>query len=273
MSRRRMRGPGPPHQPRPHRPLRFGVQVSMGRVLVLGSLRRAFKFVHGADTSGTGESRCGTGPRTAACVHWHSHDLIESLERRRLHRYIANCTALARVPPASCREKRTLLTGTPGRGLPSESAPKSMSRSAATASHASGVTGAPPADTALLAYSTVVASLWAAFLPAIRSAATGNVRWARGEATRGRPSPVQGHCIRATASRTVGLLLASNLHHLPHWYRPVALGLARERTANLIARKPVWRWQFLADLLCLAALPASNSDSGVGSLGLPGESA
>ena len=70
--------------------------VSMGRVLVLGSLRRAFKFVHDADTSGTGESRCGrgTGPRTAACVHQNSHDLIESLERRRLHRYITSSTAL-----------------------------------------------------------------------------------------------------------------------------------------------------------------------------------
>ena len=36
--------------------------------------------------------------------------------------------------------------------------------------------------------------------------------------------------MRATASRTVGLPLASNLHHSPHWHRPVELGLARERT-------------------------------------------
>jgi hypothetical protein len=43
----------------------------MVRVLVLGSLRRAFKFVHGADTIGTGESHCGTYRCTMALARSH----------------------------------------------------------------------------------------------------------------------------------------------------------------------------------------------------------
>ena len=111
---------------------------------------------------------------------------------------------------------------------------------------------------------------------AVRSGAARDVRWARW-----RPSPPPPKHPKATA--------CEQRHRAPSsffWLRTcttyrtgtahVELGLATERTANLLARKPEWLWQCLPRRLRLAALSARHSDrdaasSGVGSPGLPGE--